>query len=190
MQPPISLGIENSYKAFKGELEALRDPEAFGIKRKEEEELRDFVRSDPARQQKYGAAWDNIAKALAADRGFEIRRQFIEREEGFGTEYFRYARALVRGAAERAKPDAERLHEYTTAQLPAIEQDLFSTAPIYPELEKVKLIFGLTKLREWLGVDDPLVKQVLGKDSPESPGRSIHRTHEAWRPGGSEGVVE
>jgi hypothetical protein len=171
------LGIENSYKAFKGELEALRDSEAFASKRKEEEDLRDFVKSDPARQEKYGAAWDSIAKALATDRSFENRRQFIEAEEGFRTEYFRYARALVRGAAERAKPDAERLREYTTAQIPAVEQDLLSSAPIYPELEKVKLVFGLTKLREWLGVDDPLVKQVLGKDSPEVlASRYIERT--------------
>jgi len=37
---------------------------------------------------------------------------------------------------------------------------------VYPEFEKVKLTFALTKLREWLGADDPFVKQVLGKESP------------------------
>ena len=30
------------------------------------------------------------------------------------------------------------------------------------------LTFSLTKLREELGADDPFVKKVLGKESPES----------------------
>ncbi|HZV21475.1 MAG TPA: S46 family peptidase, partial [Hyphomicrobiales bacterium] len=37
----------------------------------------------------------------------------------------------------------------------------------YPELEKLTFTFSLTKLREVLGPDDPFVKKVLGKKSPE-----------------------
>jgi hypothetical protein len=51
--------------------------------------------------------------------------------------------------------------------LPALQQLLFSKAPIYPEFEKVKLTHSLTKMREDLGVDHAFVKQVLGKLSPE-----------------------
>lgn len=83
------------------------------------------------------------------------------------SKYFSFARSLVRGAAERAKPDGERLPEFTDAELPAIEQALFSPAPIYPEYEQLKLSWSLTKLREWLGADHPVVRQVLGKESPE-----------------------
>jgi hypothetical protein len=43
-----------------------------------------------------------------------------------------------------------------------------STAPVYPAFERLKLAWSLTKLREWLGVDDPLVKQVLGRESPDA----------------------
>ena len=43
---------------------------------------------------------------------------------------------------------------------------MFSPAPIYPEFEKLKLEFSLTKLRETLGTDDPFVVQILGKESP------------------------
>jgi len=60
------------------------------------------------------------------------------------------------------------LREFTESALPAQEQRLFSTAPVYPEFEKVKLTLALTKLREWLGADDPFVKQVLGKEAPEA----------------------
>ena len=161
-------GIENSYKALYGRLQALLDPEVFNFKRKQEAELRDYVNADPARKAKYGAAWDEIAKAQTTYRNMHVELTFIEYGRGFNSKYFSYARALVRGADERKKPNAERLREFTESALPAQEQRLFSTAPVYPEFEKVKLTLALTKLREWLGADDPFVKQVLGKEAPEA----------------------
>jgi hypothetical protein len=73
----------------------------------------------------------------------------------------------VRYAAEASKPDEARLPEYTNANFPTVRQSIQSTAPIYPELEKLTLTFSLTKLREVLGPDDPFVKKVLGRKSPE-----------------------
>jgi len=161
-------GIENSYKAFKGRLEALQDPKVFDLKRSQEKELRDFVDADPARKAKYGKAWDEIAKAQVTYSNIVLPYQFIEGRSGFMSKYFGFARALVRGADERGKPNAERLREYTDARLPVVTQALFSTAPVYPEYEKVKLAWSLTKLREWLGADHPFVKQVFGKESPKA----------------------
>ncbi len=161
-------GIENGFKGIKGRLEALEDPEVFNFKRKQEAELRDFVDADPARKTRYGAAWDAIAKALSTYRNIEIPYQFMEGRSGFFTKYFGFARALVRGADERKKPNAERLREFTESKIPSLTQQLFSTAPIYPEYEKVKLAFSLTKMREWLGADDAFVKAVLGTQSPQA----------------------
>ncbi len=160
-------GTENSYKVLRGRLSALQDPAVFDLKRAQEKELRDFVDADPARKQKYGEAWDEIAKAVAVERNIDDRHSYIESARGFYSRYFGYARTLVRGAAERSKPDAERLREYTDARLPGLTQNLFSTAPIYPDYEKVKLGWSLTKLREILGTDDAFVKKVLGKESPD-----------------------
>jgi V8-like Glu-specific endopeptidase len=159
-------GVENSYKALKGRLEALQDPKVFALKRRQEEELRDYVNADPARKAKYGAAWDEIAKAQVTYRDISVPYQFIEGRSGFFSKYFGYARTLVRGAEERGKPNGERLREFSDARLPIITQGLFSTAPVYPDYEKVKLAWSLTKIREWLGADDAFVKQLLGKESP------------------------
>ncbi|AXI02166.1 S46 family peptidase [Aquirhabdus parva] len=159
-------GIENSFKALKGRLQALQDPEVFNLKQKQETELRDYVKASPERQAKYGAAWDEIAKAQTTYRNIETPLKYIEYGRGFSSDYFSDARLLVRGAEERTKPNPERLREFTESKLPSVTQQLFSTAPIYPELEKVKLTFALTKLRENLGVDNPIVKSVLGKESP------------------------
>jgi V8-like Glu-specific endopeptidase len=161
-------GTENSFKALRGRLEALQDPAVFELKRKQEKELRDFVDADTARKQKYGAAWDEIARAVALNRDIEDRYAYLESGRGFYSRYFEYARLLVRGAAERGKPNAERLREYTDSRLPSVTQKLFSTAPVYPDYEKVKLGWSLAKLREALGTGDALVRQVLGKESPEA----------------------
>jgi hypothetical protein len=161
-------GTENSFKALRGRLQALQDPAVFELKRSEETQLREFVAADPARKAKYGAAWDEIAKAVALHRNIDDAYSFIEGGRGFYSKYFEYARSIVRGAAERGKPNAERLREFTESRLPSVTQRLFSTAPVYPEYEKVKLAWSLTKLREHLGSTDPFVKQVLGKESPEA----------------------
>jgi len=42
----------------------------------------------------------------------------------------------VRGAEERAKPNADRLPEFNDSRLPELEQRLFSTAPIYPDTRR------------------------------------------------------
>lgn len=158
-------GVENSYKALKGRLEALQDPQVFELKRKQEADLRSYVDADPARKAKYGAAWDNIAKAMATYRNLETPFKYTNLG---GTKYFTYARTLVRAAAERQKPNAERLREFTESKLPSMTQSLFSTAPVYPQFEKVKFAYALSKMREHLGTDDAFVKQVLGKESPEA----------------------
>jgi Peptidase S46 len=161
-------GIENNYKAIKGRLEALQDPEVFNFKRKQESELRAYVDAEPARKTKYGSAWDAIEKAQVTYRNIEIPYQFMEGRGSFYTKYFGIARSLVRGAEERNKPNGERLREYGESRLPSITQQLFSTAPIYPEYEKVKLAYSLTKMREWLGTDNAFVRKVLGTQSPQA----------------------
>ncbi len=161
-------GIENGYRRSRVAWKPCRIRKYSTSSASRRPELRDFVDADPARKTKYGAAWDAIAKAQATYRDIEISYQFMEGRNGFFTKYFAFARALVRGADERKKPNAERLREFTESRIPSLTQQLFSTAPIYPEYEKVKLAFSLTKLREWLGADDAFVKAVLGTQSPQA----------------------
>src|SRR2546427_11239700 len=136
-------------------------------KQKEENELRAFVASQPALRTKVGGAWDAIEKAQQVYRDIETQYWEIEHARVFAGRYFAYARQLVRGAEERAKRNAGRLHEFADSRLPEVEQHLLSTAPIYPEYETMRLSWSLTKMRELLGADDPFVRLVLGRKSPE-----------------------
>ncbi len=190
-------GVENTYKVIYGELRALVDPTVIQRKRDEERALREFARGRKPLKE-HVRAWDEIAAAQAVYRDIEQRYKVLEVARGFWSKHFATARWLVRGAQERAKPNAERLREYTESALPSLTQRLFSKAPIYPDYEKVKLGWSLTKMRELLGVDDPLVKAILGREAPETvAARLVDGTHltdiavrkQLWE-GGAEAVAK
>ena len=85
---------------------------------------------------------------------------------------------LVRAAAERAKPNGERLREYRDSALPSLEQDLFSTAPIYKSLEKALLADSLAEMQEKMP-DSPVVNRVLNGKIAGGSGASSDREHQA-----------
>ena len=71
-------------------------------------------------------------------------------------------------AAEDQKPNSERLREYRESARESLLQGLYSPAPIYAELERVKLADSLALFVERRGGDEPLVRQVLAGKSPQA----------------------
>jgi hypothetical protein len=165
--------VENSLKALRGRHAYLADPDAWAAKVREDQALRTRVEADPKLAAQFGAAWPGIAQATSAHRRIFLEHRLLEAQDAFNSELFGLARSLLRAAAEREKPDRERLREYTTAQLPALEQRLFRDAPIPREVEALTLGFSLRRLREALGADHPLVQRILGKDAPEDLARRL-----------------
>ncbi len=167
VQDPL-LSIENSIKVRRKQLDALLDEALMASKRRDEQALRAKVAADPTLQSAAGSAWDDMAKAQINYRNQLLPHTFVENAAGFNSELYRFARSLVRATAERAKPNEERLREYTNSALPLLEQQIKAATPVYPSLEKVTLSYSLERMREWLGPDDALVKEVLGTESPDS----------------------
>ena len=54
-------------------------------------------------------------------------------------------------AREDRKPSSERLREYRDSARESLEQQLFSPAPIYDDLERVKLADSLARFVELRG---------------------------------------
>jgi hypothetical protein len=158
---------ENSFKARMGRRLAMVDPAVFGQKQKEQSDLLSAIRANPQLAASVGAAPDEIAKAIETYRGFYQAYFFAEAAAGGGSELLTYARMIVRGAAERAKPDGDRLPAYTNANLPGVEAELLADTPVETPLENILLTFWLSKTREYLTVDNALVRKMLGKESPE-----------------------
>src|SRR5207249_7710529 len=90
----------------------------------------------------------------------------FERGDAFESELFRIARHVVRLAAELPKPSTERMREYRDSNLESLKFQLFSPAPIHPELERAKLIQGLTLLAECLGGENPNYQRLLAGRPP------------------------
>ena len=165
--------IDNSLKAYIGEQGGpgrggLKDPPVIAAKKRAEDELRKAVAANPKMQAAYGDAWDAIAKARKDLPSYEKERRFLESGWGFNSDYFDMARTLVRLADENAKPNAQRLPEYTESNRESLEQQLYSPAPIYDDFEKLKLADGLTMMRDEMGAANPIVQRVLAGKTPEA----------------------
>jgi hypothetical protein len=166
-------GIENSFKALWGQLQALDGPGFIQAKHDGDLALKAKVDADPALKAQVGDPWAEIAAAENYYAGVYPAYTLIEGRPGSGSDLYGYARALVRAAAERQKPNAERLPEYTDARLPLLEKEVTDAKPIDRALEQLDLEFWLSKVREYLTADAAETKVMLGKDSPEALSKQL-----------------
>jgi len=157
---------QNSRKARIGGLAGLQDPAIMNKKKSDEAELKAKVDGNPMLKQKYGSAWVDVAKTIQAVKGIRLEYNLLEIGGGFNSDLYGIARTLVRMAAEDKKPNAERLREFGEAGRASLEQQLYSEAPIYTDLETVKLADSLAMMMEQLGANHEAVKKVLDGKSP------------------------
>ncbi|HTU88591.1 MAG TPA: S46 family peptidase, partial [Gemmataceae bacterium] len=165
----LLFGVQNSRKARIGGLAALLDPQLMARKKEQEKRLRAKAKEDDSLTDAR-AAWDRIAQAqkVRAEniRKFTLLEGARGGAAGLNSELFDIARTLLRAAAEKAKPNSQRLREFRDSKLESLEFQLFSEAPLYDNFEKVKLTDSLTFLANEMGADNPLVKKVLAGKSP------------------------
>jgi hypothetical protein len=167
----LLFSVQNSRKAREGGLAGLLDPSLMAEKETAEKKLREAV---AANSQLKGAesAWDRIAQAektrAANLRKMTLLETYRSATPGLHTTLFEIARTLVRAAAERPKPNGERLKEYRDSNRESLELELFSEEPLYDDFEQLKLTGSLTWLAEQLGYKDKLVQQVLARKSPDA----------------------
>jgi hypothetical protein len=161
-------GLENSIKVQRKQLDALLDDALLAAKNEAEADLRLRTSRNTALAAEIGDPWARIAAAQAVEATRWLPFEFLEGGAGFNSRLARYARSLVRGATERAKPNAERLREFTDGFLPRLEQQLGAAVPIYPELERLTLSMSLERMREWLGPDATAVRRLLSTESPDA----------------------
>ncbi|HWA04277.1 MAG TPA: S46 family peptidase [Rhizomicrobium sp.] len=160
--------VENAFKAYRGQQEALVDPALIAAKHQSDAALRAKVMKDKSLAAEIGDPWAETAKVQADRRALYEPYTYMESRAGILSSLFGYGRALVRAAQERPKPNGERLPEYTDSRLPLLEKRVLDNEPVYPGLEELKLEFWLTKLREHLTADSEGTKTFLGKESPEA----------------------
>jgi hypothetical protein len=167
--------IQNSRKARTGMQAGLLDPSVIAEKRSDEKKLIDAVQNNPEFRKEFGDAWDQVAASVDAWRRIYEKVYLLETGHAFNSRLFDIARTLVRYGDESRRPNAERLPEYSAARVESLKLDLMSEAPIYEDLEIVKLTDSLSMMMEWLGADNPLVQQVMAGKSPSERATELVR---------------
>ncbi len=164
--------LQNSQKAIAGYQSGLLDQAIMNAKAADEAKLRASYKADPLNA---GAPdpWDEIAQAMKLQRDIYGQLTYVERLRGFASDLPQYARVLVRAAGERPKANSDRLREFRDSALPSLEQQLFSTAPVYKTLDTVLLAGSLADMQERLGKDDPDVQKVLNGKTPADAAKDI-----------------
>lgn len=163
-------GYQNSQKAIQGEYEGLQDVAVMSqMNAAERKREKAYMAQHPGEPN----PWEEISNAMKTNREIYDPLTYIERMRGFNTELTTYARNLVRAAEEKPKPNGDRLREYRDSALPSLEQQLFSTAPIYKSFETATLALALTQMKEALGPEAAAVKAALNGKSPEEAAKAL-----------------
>jgi hypothetical protein len=166
-------GYQNGYKAINGSESGLKTADLMAAKAADEKKLRAAVAANPKLNAEVGDPWSAIAQAMAVEKQNYLPLVYLEREYAFNSGLAGIASALVRVTKEKTKPDSERLREYTDSGLPSLEQELFSTAPIYKSMETVTLADSLAAMQRDMGEKNPLVQNILGGKSPAEVAKNL-----------------
>ena len=152
-------GLENSFKVYYGQQGALTDPAFMAAKREAEAELRARVAADPNLVQQIGDPWTDLEEVQTVARDLYLPFRQLEASAGGGSTLYQMARGIVRASKNTSMTEAQR------ARLVAA---VGAETPIAMEMEEIRLRYWLSKTREYLTVDHPEVKAMLGRESPEA----------------------
>lgn len=152
-------GIQNSRKAYTGMLQGLQNPSFLKQKAAAERKLLKQLRADE-KLQAGTEAWKKIETVQTG------RREQLGLTASYYSRLYSIAETLALLAAEDQKSSGERLREFRESARASLEQQLYSPAPLYDDLEQVKLADSIARFVEKRGGDDPLVAQVLDGKSP------------------------
>jgi hypothetical protein len=158
--------LDNSIKAYTGMIGGLRNDALLDQKEAQEKELRAAVDGNAELKQKFGGAWEKIAAAQEVKNRIYEEYRLVD-SLGFYSRYFTFAKNLYQLSQELPKPDGERFPEYHDSALESLYQQLYSTAPVYPAVELVKLARAMRILRDRLGPDHPVVQAALKGQNPD-----------------------
>jgi hypothetical protein len=164
--------LQNSQKAVTGFQSGLVDKSIMDSKAADEASLRAAFKTNP-KNANVGDPWEEIAQAMKLQRDIFLQFTYLERLRGFASGLPQIARILVRAAAEKPKPNQERLREFRESALPSLEQQLFSTAPVYKNFDTVLLADSLAEMLDALGHDNPDVQKALNGKTPADAAKEM-----------------
>jgi hypothetical protein len=155
-------GYENSQKAMTGEYQGLLDKNLMAKKQNDEKELLNRINANPELKAKYAWAWDSISTAMERTRSRFKELTYRGLSGSLGSR----ALTIARYAIESKKPNGERMPQFQDAMVKLTLENLYSPAPVYPDMEEVLMADRFQEALEMLGANDPWVMAVLDGKTP------------------------
>jgi hypothetical protein len=152
-------GIQNARKAYTGMLAGLQDPQTIAARRGRQHRLINAASENP-QLKPLVSAWQEIADVQ------QEKAKQISRSVSLRSELAQFGMSILLLAQEDRKPNGERLAEYTDSSRDSLVNRLTSPAPLYDDLQRVKLADEIALLLERRGMDDTLVQEILAGRSP------------------------
>jgi hypothetical protein len=169
--------VDNSLKAFTGQLGGLQDTLLMGRKILWEREFRARVQADPALRAAYGDAWARMAD-VAARRDDLYHRVNLYNVDFLGDPYLQTAGTLIRFIRETERPEAERAPAFRGERADQIRAHLMGDMAPDPALALPLLAARIDLARRYLPVPDPVFAPALREG--EAPGEAAARlAHES-----------
>jgi hypothetical protein len=170
--------VDNSLKAFTGQLGGLQDTLLMGRKIRWEREFRARVQADPALRAAYGDAWDRMGE-IAARRNEIYYQVNLYNPDFMGAPHIQLAGMLVRYIRETARPEAERPAAFRGERLDQVRQMLEAPTDPDPTLALPLLAARLDLAARWLPEGDPVYADILRPG--EAPPAAAERVAGATR---------
>jgi hypothetical protein len=164
--------MENSLKAYTGQLGGLQDTLLVGRKIRWESDLRAAVAADPAAAASFGDVWDGIAE-LQAEKLPVAERLSINNVGFIGDPHLALAGDLVRLVRESRLPAEERTDGLDDEELAEMEAQLLEPTPVNVEIAARLLAIRLGLARTFLSDDDPFIQAAFRPG--ETPGQAAER---------------
>ncbi len=152
-------GIQNARKAYTGMLAGLQDPQTIAARRGRQHRLINAASENP-QLKPLVSAWQEIADVQ------QEKAKQLTRSVSLRSELAQFGLSILLLAQEDRKPNGERLAEYTDSSRDSLVNRLTSPAPLYDDLQRVKLADEIALLLERRGMDDTLAQEILAGRSP------------------------
>ncbi len=170
--------VENSLKAYRGQLAGLRDTLLMGRKIRWEADFRGRISADPDLASEFGDVWDRITDIQYDKMRVSPALNANDPAFGGGDPVVQMAVLLVRYVRQMAVPEGERDEEFRGDQLADTEAALRGPLGLPPELARMLLQLRLEVADRWLEPDDPFraVAFKAGESPEEAATRMLSET--------------
>jgi hypothetical protein len=151
--------LENSLKAYRGQLAALRDTTLLAVKVRWERDLRESIDADPKLRAAYGDVWDRLATIERAKLRTSPRLN-VANSQVVGAPQLVLASQLVQYVHEKTKAapalPADHLHQ--------MERVLASPTSVDDRFSVPLLALQIDIASTWLSPEDPLRRALIEPD--------------------------